>query len=137
MSEENNVTLWGCDDSAEIITHTDRFSAIEDYLDGLDRPFPKTIEVFGYAPMKPSISFRSYPLESILESLDEEFGNPNGDGTKPTEAMKEAEKAFIEVIEREYQSWMCEIVTTETVVVEDWVKENYPEWLEDGEVVHE
>lgn len=128
MSDKDPV-LWGCDHSEEIITHTDRFSAIEDYLDGLDLPFPKTIKVYGYAPMKTSVSFSNYPLERVLEDLDEEYANPDGEGTKPTEAMKEAEKAFIEVVEREYKSWMCEVVITEEVVVEDWVKEHHPEWL--------
>ena len=46
-------------------------------------------------------------LERVLEEFDEEYGNPDGEYTEPTEKMKEAAKAFVEVVETEYISWQC------------------------------
>jgi|AntAceMinimDraft_16_1070373.scaffolds.fasta_scaffold15810_3 hypothetical protein len=47
-------------------------------------------------------------LNYILERLDEEYSNPDGDYTNPTEAMKEAALAFGESVVGGYVPWMCE-----------------------------
>ena len=48
-------------------------------------------------------------LDSVLESLDEEYGDPDGDYTTPTKKMKEAAEVFAKEIISEYYSWMCEL----------------------------
>jgi hypothetical protein len=60
----------------------------------------------------------------MLEDLDEEFGDPDGDssGTQPTEAMKAAEKIFVEAVLAEYTNHWCEDVYHEEVNVAEWVK---------------
>ena len=47
-------------------------------------------------------------LEHVLEILDEEHSDPDGDQTKPTPKMIEAAKAFAGVVCGEYVSWACE-----------------------------
>ena len=49
-----------------------------------------------------------YVLERILENLDDDHADPDGDYTKPTEKMKIAVEKLIEVIKSEYRSFMCE-----------------------------
>lgn len=47
-------------------------------------------------------------LERILEDLDEEFGDPEGDATEPTASMKRAALAFVDSVMKEYRPWNCE-----------------------------
>ena len=47
-------------------------------------------------------------LEIALEYLDEEYGDPEGDYSASTPAMKAAAQKLGQVIVAEYQSWMCE-----------------------------
>lgn len=76
--------------------------------DGDYTDFPIKIDV--YKPMsiaKDADTFAKNILEDILERLDEEYGDPDGDGTEPTENMKEASLKLAQVIINEYQSWAC------------------------------
>lgn len=71
--------------------------------------FPIKINVF--KPMsiaKDSESFAKDILEDILERLDEEYADPDGSNTEPTENMKKASLALAKVMLDEYTSWMCE-----------------------------
>lgn len=47
-------------------------------------------------------------LERVLEQLDEEHADPDGDPTEPTEAMKAAALAFGRAVVAEYKSWAAE-----------------------------
>ena len=123
--KEKQPDYWGLED-ADRLYHDDKDEAIEAILEGME-PETETIEICGFTQMDISVSWLS-PLEDILERLDEEYGDPDGDYTKPTEAMKEAEKAFLAVIKKEYTSYMCEVVCRETVNVNEWIKEHRPDW---------
>lgn len=125
VMKEKQPDYWGLED-ADRLYHDDKDEAIEAILEDME-PEPETIEICGFVTME--INVKGYdPLEDILERLDEEYGDPDGDPTKPTEAMIEAEKAFLAVIEKEYTSYMCEIVCRETVNVNEWIKEHRPDW---------
>ena len=131
MTEPN---FWTCVDGEEILRHETRDEAIEAYLDDCFNvpakfsDLPETVTLHGFSPMKVSVGSCG-ALESMLESLDEEYANPDGDPTKPTEKMRTAEAAFIAVVESEYVPWMCEEVASEEVNVMEWVKEHRPDWL--------
>jgi len=47
-------------------------------------------------------------LERTLERLDEEYGDPDGDTTDATDAMKEAALVFGRAVVAEYVPWQCE-----------------------------
>ena len=47
-------------------------------------------------------------LEEMLETLDEEHSDPEGDYTRPTPTMQAAALAFAQAVTREYVSWACE-----------------------------
>ena len=47
-------------------------------------------------------------LNKVLDDLDCDYGNPDEDSTKPTEAMWEAALAFARVVVAEYVPWACE-----------------------------
>jgi len=61
-------------------------------------------------------------LERLIEDLDEEYSNPEGNGTVYTDKMKVAAKEFVDVILDEYTSWACELVKRETIDVQEWIK---------------
>lgn len=127
--------FWG-DDGCEVLTHSDPDEAIEAYIDGF-HPDPIAtigeITMYEYAPMKVSVSDCLSPLELVLENLDEEYGDPDGDGYEVTDAMKAAEKAFLEIVAAEYRPWSCE-QTGKSVTVNalEWVQEHRPDWLKES-----
>lgn len=146
MSEKKReAKFWSCDRDEEILTATSPDEAIEDYLDqwGAEdlREAVETnaeLTVHGYAPMDvgPVSRWTSHwgPLSGLLESIDEEYGNPYGDPDPPTEAMLRAEESFVRAVIDEYESWSCEVVTEETVRIGDWVSQERPHWLEEMEI---
>ena len=121
--EERKIVYWGGPEE-ERLQYSDKEDVIEAILEDFDE-LPETIEVCGYARMNINLGGAYGPLERILESLDEEYGDPDGDGSEPTEAMKEAEKAFMAVIAQEYEPWACEEIARETVNVTDWIKAHH------------
>jgi len=75
---------------------------------------PETIENFKYPfivyefkPMEIELSAK-WIVKEILEKLDDELGDPEGDYTQPTEAMIKSAEALVETIKKEYHVWMCE-----------------------------
>jgi hypothetical protein len=119
---ERTPELWGSPE-AERISGTTMDEAIDEILDGFEED-PETIEVCGYAHMEPDIekTWEGDVLERILLDLDENYGDPDGDLSDPTEAMEEAEKAFLAVVAKEYKVWMCEEVCRKTINVAEWRK---------------
>ena len=94
--------------------------AIGEYEDNKEEP-PETVVVWGYrrTVLSPFILCRDHLLEHMMERLDEEHGRPKAE-TKPTEAMKSAATALINVIRREYVVWNCDIVCRVEVNVALW-----------------
>ncbi len=85
----NEPEFWGHPDQ-ERLSATDEDDAIEAILDDMEPPFPEKITVAGFAKTEVDIS-KLDPLERVLEYMDEEYGDPDGDPSKPTEAMRRAE----------------------------------------------
>ncbi len=84
-------------------------TVIADLFDGTeieDYTFP--VEVYVFEPLAVKVRWDGF-LEDILERLDEEYADPEGNiYSQPTEKMEKAAKVFAEVIEKEYTSWQCE-----------------------------
>lgn len=102
------VEYYGCKDQERLDSSPDevveRLMQDEDYSE-----FP--IKVYVFRPMdiaKDENSLSKDILEDIIERLDEEYGDPDGDYTEPTEDMKKASLELAKVILRDYKSWMCE-----------------------------
>jgi hypothetical protein len=118
------VRFWDCGEDNELLSHTEISEAVEAWADSIHpAPLPETVTVYGFAPMElPSASsLATDVLDHILESLDEELADPDGNGTKPTEAMRDAALVFAEAIRAEYEPWFCERVTKVVVRVADHV----------------
>ena len=56
-------------------------------------------------------------LEGILESLDEDHGDPEGAATEPTSGMRAASAELVSVIKADYRSFWSEQCCDETVTV--------------------
>lgn len=139
----SDTVFWSLGDEEEL-TFDEIDDVVEDFLDNFWEPdmtpqqfldkIPEEIEVIGYKRMKPTVEQCDRALEDLLEFLDEEYGNPNGEATKPTEAMKAAEREFIEKVLAEYEVWACEPSgEKETINCRDWIKTNRPEWLKEDD----
>lgn len=71
--------------------------------------FPIEINVFKNMNITEDVNvFAKNILENLLEDLDEEYSDPDGDYTVPSEEMKKASLAFAKVMVKEYHVWMCE-----------------------------
>jgi len=130
---DRTIVFWGKEDD-EHLTYSEMDDAIESMLDGMDdiKDLPKTIDVCGYAYMKPNPGSTSeHVLEHLLEHLDEEYSDPDGSYAAPTDSMKEAAKAFVTAVLDEYTVWACDLVKRETVNVQAWIKANRPDWLDE------
>jgi len=68
------------------------------------------VKVLEYAPMKLPDAERiaADVLEHTLETLDEEYGDPDGGPTEPTEAVKAAALAFARAVVADYSVWAHE-----------------------------
>jgi hypothetical protein len=64
-----------------------------------------------------------YAIELALENLDEEYGDPDGSYTGPTDSMKEAASKFGKAIVADYKPWMCEPTGEEVKVTRQEAKE--------------
>ncbi|MHA1676471.1 MAG: hypothetical protein ACTSU6_04765 [Candidatus Njordarchaeales archaeon] len=128
-----DIEFWDCED-AEVLYYEDKNEAIEKILDGVHPDvFPSEIEICGYVKrtINCSISNRADSvLESILEGLDEEYGNPE-DSTEPCKDMIKTTNEFVSKIFSLYNVWQCDIVVREKINTEKWVKGNAPEWIEE------
>ena len=123
------IEFWDTEDS-ECLIYKTQDEAIEAILDQLDlNQLPETLEMCGYARtvIQEKYLGDGSLLEYILERLDEEYGYADG-YTEPTEAMIDAEKAFIGVILSEYKPWTCEIVERKTINVQEWVETHRSDW---------
>lgn len=126
------TTFWG-EIGDERLVHTSPDDAIESIIDS---HHPATIDEIGditvheFAPVKPQLGSVHEPLETLLERLDEEYGDPEGDGCEPTAAMLAAQKAFVDAVLAEYVPWACEPTGNKlTVNALEWAREHAPEWL--------
>jgi hypothetical protein len=125
---EKVCTAWACNDP-EQATCESAEDAIEEALEGAE--ITGTLTLKGYVAMPVHYAPIWGPLECMIETLDEEFSDPDGDGTTPTAAMQEAEKVFIAAVLAEYKNHWLEDVYSEQIDVAAWVLFNRPEWLEE------
>jgi hypothetical protein len=132
VPDKPEIEFWGSDDE-EYLYYSDQDEYIESILDEppeISDPLPEKLIVWGWARAiitDKDLSF-FHPLEDVLERLDENYGSPD-ESTEATDAMKEAEKAFLEVIRKEYTPWVCKPVVSEEIIVADWIKKNRPDWI--------
>ena len=77
--------------------------------------FPEVVEnykypfvVYEFKPREINIIDGKSVVEDILESLDYEYGDPDGDWTKPTEKMITAAEKLMKVVTSEYFVYSCE-----------------------------
>lgn len=105
------------DERLEVEAETIVERVIDDAVETPGEPFDAIaarikwpIEVFVFKRMEiPSAeSIGEDALERVLENLDEEHADPDGDQTKPSPAMEAAALAFGKAIVADYKSWACE-----------------------------
>jgi hypothetical protein len=127
----SDIEFYGIGDQESLI-HQDFDECVEDYLDQCDR-LDIAFDVQGYKTCTIATRFLQ-PLEHVLELLDEEYGDPEGGYTKPTEKMKEAEESFLEAVLSEYKAWTCEPIG-EPVKVNGfkWARKHRPDWIREHE----
>lgn len=128
--------FYDCDPEQERLSSVEPDVAVCEWLDQHEIEFwPDELPVYGFRRMRFEFDAERI-LARALEDADEEHGDPDGDGTEPTEAMKDAALAFVEVLDREYVTWACEREKAPvlTVNVAEWIRANEPAWCEEPEV---
>lgn len=118
--EKREIVFWDCDHGAEILCHDSIEEAVRYWCEGfVNKEISETVTVYGYARMEPRWPDGEEILVNIVEIIDEEYGDPEGESQDFTDAMKEAADKLAEVIKRDYRVWSCEVIHTEEVNVAD------------------
>ena len=65
-------------------------------------------------------------LDRLLEDLDEEYGDHDGEPTEPSESMKRASLAFADSILKEYMPFMCEPTGEVIEITKQQAEEAWP-----------
>jgi hypothetical protein len=124
---EKTCEYWACDEPEKLIYELPN-EAVEGFLENyIMSDMPKKILLQGYT--HPEVRYDGEVLDVILENLDEEYGDPDGDMTEPNEEMKAAEKTFLEVVCKNYKPYIAESVYMEEIDVMLWIEEHKPDWL--------
>ncbi len=123
------VEYWDCNDSEELLSHTDIGDAVVAWADALDGPLPESVTVYGFArrPLPSAEPLAIDILTRVLEELDNDLGDPDAtEITRDTQPMREAAFALAAAIRADYEVWQCERVTKCDVLVAEHVP---AEWL--------
>ena len=96
---------------SERLLHWTVFDAVEEYVDDCDcrADVPLLVPMAEYSRMSVGTIEFYEPLERLIESLEEEYGDWDGERDVVTPRMKEAEKAFLQVVLDEYVPYPCDI----------------------------
>lgn len=89
--------------------------------------WPMKIRVFrrmNHWRSRHSVAYRA--LDRLLEDLDEKYGDPEGDPTEPSDAMKRAALAFADAILKDYSPYMCEPTGEIVEITKQQAEEAWP-----------
>jgi hypothetical protein len=119
---------WSCNQDEELLTATTIDEAVQEFIDGCEE-IPIKVKVFGSAPMEVKWDYYGErALRDMLESIDEDYGDPDN-STDITDEMEKAAKEFAEKISKLYHVWGCEQVDVVEVDMLEWCKENEPDLI--------
>lgn len=106
-------TLYGTEDQERLDESVEE--VIQDLLDGLDEGetakigWPIKVIVYRRVDLsKQVVRLADIVLADLLERLDEDNSDPDGDGTEPTATMRQAARQFVSAVLAEYVPWACE-----------------------------
>lgn len=123
--------------------HQSADAAIEEYLnkirekvrtrgygDWLDE-LPECLTIRFYAPMEPNVDdFADRVLTHLLEAVDEQYGDPDGnEENEPTDDMEAAAKVFVKAVLKECHIWACEEIGSDNIDPLEWISKNRPLWM--------
>lgn len=123
---------WRVDgDDLEKITASDLSEAVEQWADDMA---PSTIPAdgvaIGYAPKVVSPRDVGDILDSVIEALDEEYGDPDGEAESVSQAgmiaLREAEAAFFAAVIAHYVPYQCDEVIRVPFKTVDHVPADWP-----------
>lgn len=118
MNKDEAIVFYGLEDQEELdgdpIVVIER--VLEDACEKAGESFDTIadriewpIKVLEYRHLIPSESnITSIALDSVLDHLYEEYGNPDSDGDDPTDDMRTAARRLAKVAIRDFQVWACE-----------------------------
>lgn len=115
---------------------------VSNHLEGWDTDFwPETVEVRVLSRMDPAMNAHRYALsllETLLDDIEEDFGDPGGyhealSAEKKAECLAIMENA-VERVCANHQVYMCDRVGLIEVDVLEYVRQEEPGWLDDPDV---
>lgn len=134
MAEEEDI-YYGLGTS-EQLRHHELDSFVESYLDEREpADWPHALEVVKWERQKIGDADLP-PPEDLYTMLDEEYGDPEGEPTVPSDNVRALWKQYAAAVKDEYYVWACEPTDEVTKVdIEEWVRLKRPDWFFSTEVV--
>jgi hypothetical protein len=130
--EINGAAFYSClHEDGESLYQRHPGDAIEAYL----QDYPETITLYGFAPMPINSATRdrlvASALDAVLDELDEEFGDPDGEPSQPSMERLAMARSFVDEILATYDVWACTQVGEVRITVREWMDAHRPDWLSD------
>lgn len=122
--------FYTCFDDEENLLWRDVQDAVDELMQRFctDEPVPEVATVYAFDPIKLSIKDIPEALEWMIEILEEEHGDPNGDYPyEPSDRVRIAHAHLRDALLFDYRPWMCKLVGQFTVRVKDYVDEADPD----------
>ena len=121
--ENQGTAYYGLADQEELHATSPEEAILEGLENLQPEEYPKELVItrFKRTDLNPN---HLHPLEAFLERLDEDLGNPHGDPTDQTQAMRTAEKTFVATVLQNFHTWRCDPVDSQTIDVRRWLAEN-------------
>ena len=113
---------FSVDKDCERLSCTSQYAAVQEWYDDLPDVdgVPEEVTVWRFTRVKADTRLLALnALDRLLERLDEDYGDPEGDYTESDDAMKKAAAEFGEKVVAQYKVWMCERDGSEVVSVKE------------------
>lgn len=133
--------LWG-EEGQDPHTADSLNEAMEDLLDNCYDGSILAMEPFTMVAVRPMLVTPSdyalrHQLECIIETLDEEYGDPDAPDWTPTKEVTLAHDLFITQLCADYPVWLCAQASRLKVDPTDWCVDNNPDRLIDSMLEHD
>ena len=126
---EGQPDFWSVSKYEERLTHDEPEEAAAMWLDDMTKEeiaeLPDEITVYGWRRTNIKGYLEpSFVLDEVLERLDEEHGDPDGDFISSiTPKMIAATRALVQAIEEDYTPWTCKVCCEEKLDISAIKKE--------------
>lgn len=125
QGKENQMSFYTHDDEAERLHCDSLDDAMQEYTETVDPgEWTREVEIYRFesSPFSEGTkkSYAERAIGNLIESLDEDHSDPDGDGTEITDEMMDAAREFVDKVLTKYESFWLQKVETIKIDLVEW-----------------